>query len=123
MGDGLTFSLPVSDKEVEITGLIAARLFVSSETADADLFLALRLVDPDGKELLFIGTNDPRVCIGLGWLRASQRKLDAEKSLPYRPYHTHDEVWPVVPGDPGGLPDAKTPNDLSRRTGWAVYPR
>jgi|GEM_PF-4296623 predicted acyl esterase len=123
MGDGLTFSLPVSDKEVEITGPIAARLFVSSETADADLFLALRLVDPDGKEVLFIGTNDPRVCIGLGWLRASQRKLDAEKSLPYRPYHTHDEVWPVVPGDPGGLPDAKTPDDLSRRTGGAVYPR
>ncbi len=29
MGDELTFSLPVSDKEVEITGPIAARLFVS----------------------------------------------------------------------------------------------
>ena len=26
-----------------------------------------------------------------GWLRASQRKLDPEKSLPYRPYHAHTE--------------------------------
>ena len=100
MGDGITFSLPVSDKEVEITGPVAARLFVSSETTDADLFLALRLFDPSGKEVLFVGTNDPHVPIALGWLRASQRKLDAEKSLPYRPYHSHDEIWPLTPGEP-----------------------
>jgi hypothetical protein len=99
-GGGVTFSLPTSDREIEITGPVAARLFVSSETTDADLFLALRLFDPDGKEVLFVGTNDPRVCIGLGWLRASQRKLDVEKSLPYRPYHPHDEEWPLVPGEP-----------------------
>ena len=100
MGDGLMFSLPVSDKEVEITGPVAARLFVSSETTDADLFLALRLFDLDGKEVLFVGTNDPCVPIALGWLRASHRKLDTRKSLPYRPYHTHDEEWPLTPGEP-----------------------
>ncbi|MCP2092048.1 UNVERIFIED_ORG: putative acyl esterase [Paraburkholderia sediminicola] len=44
--------------------------------------------------------NDPRVCIGLGWLRASHRKLDHQRSLPYRPYHTHDEEWQLVPGEP-----------------------
>jgi uncharacterized protein len=99
-GDGVIFTLPVSNEEVEITGPIVARLFVSSDTTDADLFLALRLFDPSGTEVLFIGTNDPRVCIGLGWLRASQRKLDPERSLPYRPYHTHDEEWPLVPGEP-----------------------
>jgi uncharacterized protein len=100
MGDGVTFTLPVSDKEIEITGPVAARLFVSSETTDADLFLVLRLFDPSGEEVLFVGTNDPRVPIALGWLRASQRKLDAKKSLPYRPYHPHDEVWPLKPGEP-----------------------
>ena len=100
MGDGLTFSLPTSDKEIEITGPVAARLFVSSETTDADLFLALRLFDPAGEEVLFVGTNDPRVPIALGWLRASQRKLDDERSLPYRPYHTHDAAWPLTPGEP-----------------------
>jgi uncharacterized protein len=151
LGDGLTFSLPVSDREVEITGPIAARLFVSSETTDADLFLALRLFDPTGKEVLFIGTNDPRVCIGLGWLRASRRKLDEEKSLPYRPYHPHDEVWPLVPGEPvelhieilptcivvpagyrlalnirgkdyeNGFPDAKGPDDLFSMKGVGPF--
>ena len=99
-GDGLTFRTPPMTRSVEITGPIAAKLWLSSQTTDADVFLVLRLFDPEGKEITFIGSNDPRVPIGLGWLRASQRKLDARKSLPYRPWHTHDEEWPLTPGDP-----------------------
>jgi hypothetical protein len=97
-GEGLIFRTPPMARSVEITGPVAAKLWLSSQTADADVFLALRLFDPDGKEITFIGSNDPRVPIGLGWLRASHRKLDAEKSLPYRPWHTHDEEWPLQPG-------------------------
>mgnify|MGYP003340160988 FL=1 len=33
------------------------------------------------------------------WLRASHRKLDTKLSLPYRPYHTHDEAQPLTPGE------------------------
>jgi uncharacterized protein len=100
IGDGLTFRTPPMTKSLEITGPVAAKLFVSSQTRDADIFLALRLFDPDGKEITFIGSNDPRVPIGLGWLRASQRKLDPARSLPYRPWHTHDEERPLTPGEP-----------------------
>jgi predicted acyl esterase len=85
---------------VEITGPVAAKLFVSSDTTDADLFLVLRVFDPEGKEVTFIGSNDPRSPVGLGWLRASHRKLDPRQSLPYRPWHTHDEEWPLKPGEP-----------------------
>ena len=85
---------------LEITGPVAAKLFVSSDTTDADLFLVLRVFDPHGKEVTFIGSNDPRVPVGLGWLRASHRKLDPKESKPYRPYHTHDEEWPLKPGEP-----------------------
>ena len=99
-GDGVSFALPAQARALEITGPVAAKLFVSSDTTDADLFLALRLFDPNGKEVLFVGSNDPCVPIGLGWLRASQRKLDAKRSLPYRPYHPHDESWPLTPGEP-----------------------
>jgi predicted acyl esterase len=99
-GDGLTFLTPPMTQEMEITGPVAAKLFVSSDTTDADLFLALRLLDPQGKEVVFIGSNDPRTPIGLGWLRASHRKLDRERTLPYRPWHTHDEEWPLTPGAP-----------------------
>jgi hypothetical protein len=99
-GDGLTFSTPPMTKSLEVTGPVAAKLWVSSETTDADLFLALRLFDPAGNEITFIGSNDPRVPVGLGWLRASHRKLDPAQSLPYRPWHTHDEEWPLQSGDP-----------------------
>jgi predicted acyl esterase len=99
-GEGLTFLLPAQKEEFEITGPVAAKLFVSSDSTDADLFLALRLFDPQNKEVLFIGSNDPCVPIALGWLRASHRKLDPVRSLPYRPYHSHDEIWPLKPGQP-----------------------
>ncbi|HLH92827.1 MAG TPA: CocE/NonD family hydrolase [Xanthobacteraceae bacterium] len=99
-GDGLTFSTPPMKEPLEITGPVAAKLFVSSDTTDADLFVVLRVYDPAGKEVAFIGSNDPRTPVGLGWLRASHRKLDPALSKPYRPWHTHDELQPLEPGVP-----------------------
>jgi uncharacterized protein len=98
-GEGLTFSTPPLAKSLEITGPLAAKLWISSETTDADLFLVFRVFDPAGKEVTFIGSNDPRVPVGLGWLRASHRKLDPKLSLLHRPWHTHDEDWPLKPGE------------------------
>jgi hypothetical protein len=100
MGEGITFSTPPLRGETEITGPSALKLFVSSSTADADLFAVLRVFDAAGKEVLFQGALDPKTPVGQGWLRASHRKLDRELSLPYRPYHTHDEKQPLKPGVP-----------------------
>jgi predicted acyl esterase len=86
------------EAETEITGPIAAKLYVSSATADADLFLVLRVFTPDLKEVTFHGALDPHTPIAQGWLRASHRKLDPALTLPYRPYHTHDEIQPLTPG-------------------------
>jgi predicted acyl esterase len=99
LGDGVTFRLPKLDREVEITGPLAAKLFVSSSTRDADLFLILRVFDPEGKELTFMGSTDPNTPIANGWLRASHRRLVPEKTLPYRPYHPHDRAEPLTPGE------------------------
>ena len=99
MGDGLFFSTPPLTEPMEITGPLAAKLFLSSGTEDADIFLAIRVYDPAGTEVSFIGSNDPRTPVALGWLRASHRKLDPGMSLPYRPWHPHDEAWPLVPGE------------------------
>jgi predicted acyl esterase len=99
-GDGVTFTTAPMTKDFEITGPIAVKLWLSSDTTDADVFVALRVYDTQGKEVTFIGSNDPRTPVGLGWLRASQRKLDAKESTPYRPVHTHDEAWPLKPGEP-----------------------
>jgi uncharacterized protein len=99
-GDGLTFLTPPMTEEMEITGPVAAKLYLSSDTSDADLFLVLRVFDPQGKEVVFVGSNDPRTPVGLGWLRASHRKLDPARTLPHRPWHPHDEEWPLTPGVP-----------------------
>lgn len=98
LGDGVTFLTPPLEKETEITGPSAAKLFVSSETEDADLFLVLRVFAPDLKEVVFQGALDPHTPIGQGWLRASHRKLDPKLTTKYRPYHTHDEKQPLTPG-------------------------
>lgn len=99
-GDGITFLTPPMQQDLEITGPVAAKLWLSSDTNDADVFLALRVYDPSGKEVTFIGSNDPRTPVGLGWLRASQRKIDPAQSQPWRPWHTHDEIRPLTPGTP-----------------------
>ena len=100
LGEGVTFLTPPLAAETEITGPSAAKLFVSSSTTDADLFLVLRVFSADLKEIVFQGAIDPHTPIGQGWLRVSHRKLDPKLSTPYRPYHTHDEVWPLIPGEP-----------------------
>lgn len=97
-GEGLTMRTSPLAESVEITGPIQAKVFISSETTDADLFLVLRVFDPDGQEVLFHGANEPKAPIAQGWLRASHRKLDPEKSRPWMPYHPHLEVEPLVPG-------------------------
>ena len=96
--DGVTFLSPPLEKSTEVTGPIASKLFVSSSTDDADFFLVFRVFGPDLNEVTYQGSNDPHTPIALGWLRASHRKLDAELSLDYRPYHSHDEVQRLVPG-------------------------
>jgi hypothetical protein len=118
--DGLTFSTPPMTKNLEITGPVAAKLWVSSETTDADLFLALRVFDPAGKEVTFIGSNDPRTPVGLGWLRASHRKLDPKLSKPYRPWHIHDEEQPLKPGEPVELDVEIWPTSIVVPVGYRV---
>ena len=98
MGDGLTFSTPVLEADTEVTGPSALKLFVSSSTVDVDVFAVLRVFDASAKEVVFQGALDPHTPVGQGWLRGSQRKLDTARSLPYRPYHPHDEKQPMVPG-------------------------
>jgi predicted acyl esterase len=87
---------PPLERETAITGPVAAKLFVSSSTVDADLFVTLRVFAPDGREVDFQGALDPHTPIGQGWLRASHRKLDPTLTTAYRPYHTHDEIQLLV---------------------------
>jgi predicted acyl esterase len=101
--DGLTgqvsFSTPTFDRETEVTGPLAATLFVSTTARDIDLFLTVRAFAPDGKEHLIVGAVEPNAPLAQGWLRASHRKLDENASRPYRPVHAHDELRMLEPGE------------------------
>jgi len=97
-GEGVTFRTTF-DKDVEITGPMSARLRVSSQTEDADIFVTLRLFDREEREVTFTGAVQLHMPLSHGWLRASHRKLDAEKSEVWRPWHVHTELEPLVPGE------------------------
>ena len=97
MQSGLSFRYR-SPRDLEITGPVAAKLYIESSTADADLFLVLRAFAPDGTEIVFQGANDPGVPVAQGWLRASHRALDEEQSRPFLPVHRHDRREPLTPG-------------------------
>lgn len=98
LGEGTTFLTEPLKEAIEITGPLSASINLSSSTTDADLFLILRVFGPDLKEVQFVGAADPLAPISLGWLRASHRKLDAERSTIGRPYHPHEDVEPLTPG-------------------------
>jgi predicted acyl esterase len=55
MGEGLTFLSAPLERETEITGPIALKLWLSSSTSDADVFAVVRVFDPRGEELVFQG--------------------------------------------------------------------
>ncbi len=98
LSNGVTFLMDPLDKDLELTGPLATKLFVSSSTKDADLFVIVRVFDENMKEVVFQGALDPHTPIAQGWLRASHRALDAKKSKPYQPYHTHQKIEPLQPG-------------------------
>ncbi len=120
LGDGITFVTPEFEHAMEITGPIAAKLHVSSTTTDADLFLVLRVFAPDLKEIVFQGALDPHTPVAQGWLRASHRKLDRALSLPHRPYHTHDEVQQLRPGEVYELDIEIWPTCINLPAGYRV---
>jgi hypothetical protein len=99
LGEGLTFSTAPLREAIELAGPIKAKFWVSSSTDDMDIFATLRGFDPDGKEVTFYSAVEPRAPVSQGWLRVSQRKLDAGRSTDYQPWHTHDEAQKLEPGE------------------------
>jgi predicted acyl esterase len=98
--DGVTFR-HVFAEAVDVVGSARLRLWVASEDAeDLDLFVALTKRDAAGDPVDFPYANVlEHGPLALGWLRASHRALDEERSTPTRPFHTHLREEPIAPGD------------------------
>jgi uncharacterized protein len=122
--DGLdgkvSFSTAPFEEPTEITGPVAARLYVSTTAKDADLFLTVRAYDTANKEYLIVAASELNAPLAQGWLRASHRKLDAEKSRPWQPFHTHDEIQYLEPGQVYELDIEIWPMSFVFPKGWRL---
>jgi predicted acyl esterase len=98
MGDGVTFKTEPFTEEVNFTGPAMAKLWVRSSTSDMDIFATLRLIDPEGHDLTFVGNANPRVPLINGLLRVSRRAVNPAKSTELEPYHPNLTVEPMTPG-------------------------
>jgi uncharacterized protein len=96
---GIALETPPLERDIEVTGPLAATFWVSSSSEDMDLFLTLRHFDADGKEVMETGQQGTPVPVAKGWLRVSHRELDPELTLPYRPYHKHQRRLFLQPGE------------------------
>jgi predicted acyl esterase len=93
---GISFvSEPVTEDMV-LAGYMKVGLWVASTSADMDVFVSLRVVDENNKEIRYesvVLPVDPVHIhpIGHGLLKVSRRKLDTNRSTEYWPVHTHLE--------------------------------
>ena len=86
---GLAFATPPFEREFEVTGPLALYLSAEIDREDATWIVTIKDRPPEG----------PAKIVTKGWLRASHRKLDADRSKPHQPYHSHLEALPVPPGE------------------------
>jgi len=119
-GDGLSFLSEPLQQETEITGPLALKLLISSDTSDADLFAVLRAYTPDLREITFACAIDPHTPIAQGWLRASHRELDEALSKPYRPYHKHQKRQMLKPGEKVALDIELWPTSIVLPVGYRL---
>jgi predicted acyl esterase len=94
----LTFTTPPLTADLEIAGPIKLTLYASSTRNDIDFFVKLSEQMPQSPEDRGKGLNPASYWITKGWLRASHRALDPDKSTEMEPYHSHADPQPIEPG-------------------------
>jgi predicted acyl esterase len=88
-------------RDTELTGHMKLRLWLEAVgSSDADVFVAIQKLDERGAPVGFtfyaFYENGP---VALGWLRASHRALDADRSTASQPVHPHDREEPLPEGE------------------------
>lgn len=86
--DRLSWTTPPCREPVDVVGPLALELDAIATAADVDFIVKVELVREDGEVTE----------LTQGWLRASHRAVDPERSRPGEPFHPHDRFEAVVPG-------------------------
>lgn len=104
-----------------LAGHFTARIVLSSSTSDADVFVSVRAFDGDD-EVRFSTRDDSASPISWGFLKASHRAVDEDRSTIERPWHTHTEKdqAPLRPGEPVDLLVELLPATALVRAGWRL---
>jgi putative CocE/NonD family hydrolase len=76
-------------QDLTVIGPTAFNFYASIDTDDTNWIVKLSDVAPGGAE----------TTLGKGFLKASRRAVDPEKTKPYAPYHLHTHSDPVLPGE------------------------
>lgn len=91
----------IFDAATELTGYMKLKLWVEADGADdMDLFVTVDKVDRTGDRVPFATqTLYETGPVAFGWLRASHRELDEERSTPQQPVHSHTDERTLEPGE------------------------
>jgi putative CocE/NonD family hydrolase len=91
-GGTVVYTTPALTHDAEFLGSGSADLWMSSSAPDTDVQVTLSEVRPDGQETY----------VENGWLRLSDRRLDARRSTALRPYHPYGQAdaEQLTPGKP-----------------------
>ncbi len=85
----LSYSTGPLERDLEVVGPIVLHLHAAISGEDGDFIVKLSDVAPDGASTV----------LSRGWLKASHRELDPERSRPWQPFHPHTRAVPVVPDE------------------------
>ena len=92
---GAIFLSEPFEQDTVLAGYSKLAVWVASTSEDMDIYVALRVLDEEDREVDFCG---PALIPGIstrfyplakGWLKASHRTLDPVRSTAFRPKHTH----------------------------------
>lgn len=98
----MAFSTAPATEQIVLTGPVSLTMWVASTSPDMDMFVCLRQYDDHGDEVTVEGPHGhgQEFPMAMGWLRASHRQTDSEKSTTGRPWHHHQQKQYLEPGVP-----------------------
>jgi predicted acyl esterase len=95
----LTFTSAPLAADLEVTGPIVLKLHASSSAIDTQFIVKFTDQHPQDAAARARGEQPGYTPVSKGWLKASHREKDARRSKPERPFYTHTNPQPIVPGE------------------------
>ena len=91
---GASFVSNPVEEDMVLAGYGKTKLWVSSTSEDMDIYVALRILDEEGREVDYSGptmisAGVKHYPLAKGWLKVSHRTIDEARSTAYTVKHTH----------------------------------